>query len=382
MPLRNNQTPYQRLQETLDYKLDQMNQAKQAAFNAVNRPVKKPNPITEGETIRRQRQLRKMGYYTGGIDGKWGNKSVAAHKKALANGYVLNNQGMYVRVPQAQKALHQKALTETESRQAQLKQMGFYSGNVDNKFGPKSRAAHQAALDAGYTYRDGQYIAPAAPQTEPVGKELGLIDKIKNTLQKPFPAYRQVMNTLTSTGSGTTQTNKDFTDKYLENLAQLGQVAYRQYVRQNGYPKPGEKFPLSLEPSVYEEINPSGRYANFRDFPGMLNALVGGNRQVEYTDGGMSGTAYIDSNGNVNWIATDNAAWDFDSEDSKNRIKEGAKTLHPGSALRYAMGKVQERQNESGYEPINQRFDITFPSDTITVNPARYSNVPRYKQKK
>jgi hypothetical protein len=382
MPIRNNQSAYQRLQEDLDYRLDEMNRMRQVAFDAVNTESKSTTPSNSHSAVRRQQQLRRLGYYKGAIDGDWGRGSKAAHQAALKAGYILNSQGMYVRKPQAQKALHQRALTENQRRQAQLKQLGFYKGSIDDKFGPQSRAAHQAAIDAGYTYKDGQYVAPAAPQTEPVGKELGLIDKIRNTLQKPFPAYRQVMNTLTSTGSGTTQTNKDFTDKYLENLSQLGQVAYRQYVRQNGYPKPGEKFPLNLEPSVYEEINPSGKYANFRDIPGMLNALVGGNRQVEYTDGGMSGTAYIDSNGNVNWIATDNAAWDFDSEDSKSRIKEGAKTLHPGSALRYAMGKAQEHQNESGYKPISQKFDITFPSDTITVNPARYSNVPRYRQKK
>lgn len=382
MPLRDNSTAYQRLQEDLDYRLDQMNKAREAAFNSVNQPAKNAKPSDNVSAIGRQRQLRKMGYYTGNIDGKWGDKSAAAHKRALANGYILNSQGIYVRKPQAQKAVRPRTLTETESQQAQLKQLGFYQGKVDNKFGSKSRAAHQAALDAGYTYSNGQYIAPSAPQTEPVGKELGFFDKVRNALQKPFPAYRQVMNTITSTGNGVTQTNKDFTDKYLENLSQLGQVAYRQYVRQHGYPKPGERFNLPLDPKVYEEINPSGRYANFRDIPGMLNALVGGNRQVEYTDGGMSGTAYIDGNGNVNWITTDNAAWDFDSEESKARLKEGAKSFRPGTALRYAMGKIQEKQNENGFEPMKQRLDITFPSDTITANPARYSNVPRYKQRK
>jgi hypothetical protein len=382
MPIKNNKTAYQRLQEDLDYRLDQMNNIREAAFNAVNQPSTSSQPSSSKSAIRQQRQLRRMGYYKGAIDGDWGKGSRVAHQAALKNGYILNRQGIYVRKPQSQKALHQKALTENQSRQAQLKQLGFYKGAIDDKFGPQSRAAHQAALDAGYVYNNGRYTPPSTPQTEPIGKELGLIDKIRNTIQKPFPAYRQVLNTLTSTGNGKIQTNKDFTDKYLENLSQLGQVAYRQYVRQNGYPNPGERFSLSLEPSVYEEINPSGKYANFRDIPGMLNALVGGDRQVEYTDGGMSGTAYIDSNGNVNWIATDNAAWDFDSEDSKNRIKEGAKTFHPGSALRYVMGKAQEAQNKSGYEPIKQRFDITFPSDTITANPARYSNVPRYRQKK
>lgn len=44
----------------------------------------------------------------------------------------------------------------------------------------------------------------------------------------------------------------------------------------------------------------------------MANAAIGGDRQVEYTNGGMSGEGYIDENGNFVWNATDKTSWSFD----------------------------------------------------------------------
>lgn len=162
MPLKNNQTSYQRLQEDLDYRLDRMNQAREAAFNAVNQPTTSPSSNSKS-VVRRQQQLRKMGFYKGKIDGDWGSGSRRAHKAALANGYILNSHGMYVKKPQAQTRVTPKAYTQTEQRQAQLKQLGFYNGKIDDNFGPKSRAAHQAALDAGYEYKNGEYVSKYKP---------------------------------------------------------------------------------------------------------------------------------------------------------------------------------------------------------------------------
>ena len=378
MPLKNNTSAYQRLKQDIDNRAAQYNQTQEALYNAVHPVSSNASPKTEEAKRVRQRQLKNMGLYSGEIDGKWGKKSEAAHREALRRGYTYSN-GMYSQKPKAMQPIAGKPLTDTQKRQAQLKEMGFYQGKIDDKFGPMSRAAHQRALDAGYIYDNGTYTR-VKPEEEK--KELGLDDKIVNSVLRIFPAARQIRNSLLSTGSGYTQTNKDFSDKYLENLSQLGQVAYRQHVRKHGYPKPGELFPLSLTPETYMEINPSGKYASFKDIPALLNAAVGGNRQVEYTDGGMSGQAYVDENGTVHWNATDNAAWDFDSPEQIERLKGAAKRAHPGSALRYAMGKLQEKQNEHGYQPIRQNLKVTFPFDTITVNPARYDNVPRYKQKR
>ena len=392
VPYRNKQTAYQRLQEDLDYKLDRMNQYRQAAFDAVNQPANQSRPTgrTEADvynnTVRRQRQLQKMGYYKGAIDGKWGSGSRGAHEAALKNGYILNSQGIYVRKPGAQKRVTPDAYTATEQQQAQLKQLGFYKGNIDNKFGSQSRAAHQAALDAGFKYENGVYKKPVREQQQKIDeatfRSQQLSTPLERTLGKVFPAIRQVWTTFTGADSGKKQTNKDFSDKYLENLSQLGQVAYRQYVRKNGYPNPYEPFILPLTPGVYKEINPSGNYADFTDLGAIANAAIGGNRQVEYTDGAMSGTAYIDEVGNVHWNATDDAHWTFDSDEYKQKFKNDAKAGNIGSAVRYGMGKVQEQQDSTGYVPVAQNFDIVFPRDTITANPARYSNVPRYKQKK
>ena len=58
-----------------------------------------------------------------------------------------------------------------------------------------------------------------------------------------------------------TLTNSDFEQSYLDDHNRIAQIAYRQYVREHGYPKPGEEFNLSINPSVYKEINESGRYA-------------------------------------------------------------------------------------------------------------------------
>ena len=165
MPLKNNQTSYQRLQEDLDYRLDRMNQAREAAFNAVNQPATSPSSNSKS-VVRRQQQLQKMGFYKGAIDGDWGSGSKRAHEAALAKGYILNSHGMYVKKPQAQTRVTPKAYTQTEQRQAQLKQLGFYKGKIDNNFGSGSRAAHQAAIDAGYVYENGEYKLAANLPTE------------------------------------------------------------------------------------------------------------------------------------------------------------------------------------------------------------------------
>ena len=199
-------------------------------------------------------------------------------------------------------------------------------------------------------------------------------------------ALRQLINTLSFngaltnfSGSNNIQTNRNFDQSYLENLSQLGQVAYRQYVRRHGYPRIGEEFLLPLNPSVYKEMNPSNKYADFTDIAGMTDAFLGGNRQVEYTDGGMSGKAVLNSDGMIKWNPTDVVRWDFDpgqEQSLEKRIMQGS----VGSGLRYFMGQHQKFADKIGYQPLSQSFVISFPKDTITANPPRYDNVPKYKQ--
>ena len=162
MPLKNNQTSYQRLQNDLDYRLDQINRAEKAAYNAVHQSTANSNPSGYNQTIRRQRQLKQMGLYNGAIDGIWGKKSKAAHQAALNQGYVTDQYGIYARKPQPQRRVANKVYTEAQKQQAQLKRLGFYKGNIDGIVGQKTRAAHQEALDSGYTYKDGVYSKDAS----------------------------------------------------------------------------------------------------------------------------------------------------------------------------------------------------------------------------
>ena len=429
MPIKNNQTAYQRLQEDLDYRLDYMNKAMEAANTAVNQPAKSSTPSNAHSAVRRQQQLRKMGFYKGAIDGDWGKGSKAAHQAALKNGYILNSYGIYVRKPQSQKALHQKALTETQRRQLQLKQLGFYKGNIDDKFGPQSRAAHQAALDAGYVYDNGTYkhkfgMSASSPQLASIGisssdnpSSLPETSDVKNPneskyklkstefrtigggwLGKNFPVLRQIYDTIAGNGNNSVQTNNDFSDSYLENLSQLGQVAYRQYRRNNKQPKVGKTFNLPLSASVFKEVNKDNTYANFGDMLGLIGAGLGGDRQVEFTDGQMSGKAVLDENGNIHWFPTDDSSFAFDpgyrerlAGQMNGTIKKGvtdfgllgamaAPIINAGRSIRYALGERQEQLDKSGHKNTEQSFHIVFPSDTINTDRTRYSNIPKYKQ--
>lgn len=160
MPLKNNTSAYQRLKEDIDSRAAQYNQTQEAIYNATHPVSSKSRPKTDEAKRVRQRQLKNMGLYTGEIDGKWGKKSEAAHREALRRGYTYSN-GMYSQKPKSMQPIAGKPLTDTQKRQAQLKEMGFYQGKIDDKFGPMSRAAHQKALDAGYTYENGRYTLPA-----------------------------------------------------------------------------------------------------------------------------------------------------------------------------------------------------------------------------
>lgn len=429
MPIKNNKTAYQRLQEDLDYRLDQMNNAREAAFNAVNQPSTSSQPSSAKSAVRQQQQLRKMGYYKGAIDGDWGKGSKAAHQAALKSGYILNSQGIYVRKPQQQKALHQKALTETQRRQLQLKQLGFYKGNIDDNFGPQSRAAHQAALDAGYAYDNGTYkyklnMPASSPQLASIGinpsdnsSSLPEMSDVKNPnnpkyklkstefrttggewLGKHFPVLHQIYDTIAGNGNNSVQTNSEFSDSYLENLSQLGQVAYRQYRRNNKQPKVGKPFNLPLSASVFKEVNKDNTYANFGDVLGLIGAGLGGDRQVEFTDGQMSGKAVLGEDGNIHWFPTDDSSFAFDpgyreklARQMAGTIKKGATNfgllgamaapiINAGRSIRYALGERQEQLDKSGHKNTEQSFHIVFPSDTINTDQARYSNIPKYKQ--
>ena len=109
---------------------------------------------------------------------------------------------------------------------------------------------------------------------------------------------------------------------------------------------------------------------------------MGGDRQVEYTDGGMSGTATIDKDGNVHWNVTDASSWAFDPG-QEERLKEAIDNnwFDLGSRVRYQMGILDKNNEKENYSPIKQNLTVTFPADTIS-GIARYSTVPKYKQNK
>lgn len=90
------------------------------------------------------------------------------------------------------------------------------------------------------------------------------------------------------------ETNSDYSSSYNDDMSRLAQIAYRQYVRNNGYPKDGDTISLGLSPSVYKEVNSSGKYGHFT-VPNIAKAALGGNNQVEFTNGGTSGRIVRDS---------------------------------------------------------------------------------------
>lgn len=300
--------------------------------------------------MERQRKLKEAGYYTGKIDGIWGKKS-----KAAQAAYDKRNQSSSsLTGPQA----YRRTAGRPEPKQFVVPETpnhNVYEVITDENGNIETKTRNQTKTER---IKDGAY-------------------KALDMLLKPFPAERQLLQTYINPPISLEQGNNNVSDSYLENLSQLGQVAYRQYVRKNGYPQPGQIINLPLNPSVYKEINPSGRYADFTDFLGMANAAIGGDRQVEYTDGGMSGKGYIDENGNFIWNATDKTSWSFDpghEEKLKSQIREGS----PGSLLRFVMGKADEQYNTN---PVTQNLTVTFPADTIS-GIARYSTIPKIKQKR
>lgn len=109
------------------------------------------------------------------------------------------------------------------------------------------------------------------------------------------------------------ETNSDYSSSYNDDMSRLAQIAYRQYVRNNGYPKDGDTISLGLSPSVYKEVNSSGKYGHFT-VPNIAKAALGGNNQVEFTNGGTSGRIVRDSKTGKTYVKlTDKTAWDADS---------------------------------------------------------------------
>lgn len=156
------------------------------------------------------------------------------------------------------------------------------------------------------------------------------------------------------------ETNSDYSSSYNDDMSRLAQIAYRQYVRKNGYPKDGESINFGLNPTVYKEINTSGKYAQF-NVPNIVKAALGGNNQVEFTNGGMSGKLVRDSkNGKTYVKLTDKTAWDADSPEQAEQWKNGG----IGGKVRYFMSKY----GSSGKDNIGntQSFTFEIPSDTIS----------------
>lgn len=347
--------------------------------------------------------------------------AVSDYTRAMSQEFVRQHtQDMVDKAPKSSRAA-------IKARQRQLKEMGLYEGAIDGKWGPLSIAAHNAATAGGASWNGNSYQLDPSVKTDntqyasviPLSKDNeGAItgDAIENPnkgklrlnstelhsdggqwLGRQFPVLRQIYNTITGAESGAVQTNKDFSDSYLENMAQLGQVAYNQYRKHNRKPKEGTVFNLPLSASVYREMNEDGSYANFGDIGAVLNSAVGGNRQVEFTDGQMSGKAMIGKDGNVHWFPTDNSSFAFDPGQKEKLTQKMLQTAarganygplgiiasaakNAGRAMRYLLGKRQEQLDASGYVNPDQRMEIIFPIGTIGEEQPRYSNVPKYKQ--
>ncbi len=169
------------------------------------------------------------------------------------------------------------------------------------------------------------------------------------------------------------KTNEDFSASYNDDANRLAQIAYRQYVRKNGYPKPGEVFSLPLEPSTYKEINKDGKYADFT-LGKMIKAAFGGDNQVEYTDGGMSGKARINpETGNVELALTDRTAWD---------LTPSEKVMFATKGIKGVPRLLMEKYGSSGEDNLPdyvQRLEYSFPSDTLSGNyRGRLRDIPTY----
>ena len=155
------------------------------------------------------------------------------------------------------------------------------------------------------------------------------------------------------------ETNSDYSSSYNDDMSRLAQIAYRQYVRNNGYPKDGDTISLGLSPSVYKEVNSSGKYGHFT-VPNIVKAALGGNNQVEFTNGGTSGRIVRDSKTGKTYVKlTDKTAWDADSPEQAEQWKNGG----IGGKVRYFMSKY----GSSGKDNIGntQSFIFEIPSDTI-----------------
>ena len=156
------------------------------------------------------------------------------------------------------------------------------------------------------------------------------------------------------------ETNSDYSSSYNDDMSRLAQIAYRQYVRNNGYPKDGDTISLGLSSSVYKEVNSSGKYGHFT-VPNIAKAALGGNNQVEFTNGGTSGRIVRDSKTGKTYVKlTDKTAWDADSPEQAEQWKNGG----IGGKVRYFMSKY----GSSGNDNIGntQSFTFEIPSDTIS----------------
>lgn len=156
------------------------------------------------------------------------------------------------------------------------------------------------------------------------------------------------------------ETNSDYSSSYNDDMSRLAQIAYRQYVRNNGYSKDGDTISLGLSPSVYKEVNSSGKYGHFT-VPNIAKAALGGDNQVEFTNGGTSGKIVRDSKTGKTYVKlTDKTAWDADSPEQAEQWKNGG----IGGKVRYFMSKY----GSSGKDNIGntQSFIFEIPSDTIS----------------
>lgn len=154
--------------------------------------------------------------------------------------------------------------------------------------------------------------------------------------------------------------NRDFDIGYNDTAASLAQVAYRQYVRRHGYPKPGTTINMPLNANVYKEVNPNRKYADFTDPLGWLNAAAGGYKAVEFTDGGMSAKGKVNADGTVDVTMTDRTAYELGNKEKRMFNKKGGL-----NKVRTLMTERGSRANDNRGDFV-QELKYTIPRDTTS----------------
>lgn len=328
-------------------------------------------PMQSNNTAKLQEALWDAGFYKGmkdrkgreltfeqAVDGIKGNMTKAAINKAQESGYFVKNDGSlgkYADIDPKVEYTPQKVGKRATKEELQKATKEAISRGVSADVPTISIKNSQGDSNIG----DSPNIYPR--------KSFGPISQyVKDLIHRNFIAKE---------GDPDIQiTNRDFSTSYNQDASRLAQIAYRQYVREHGYPKSGQQFSLPINPSVYKEINKDGKYANFT-MSNIIKAAFGGDNQVEFTDGGMSGKAIINpETGKLDVTFTDRTAWDLtNQEKEKFKTKGGL-----GNQVRLFMSSYGSSGNDNLPDYV-QKLQYSIPSDTISGNyKGRLRDIPYY----